>query len=72
MTATHHYYCAEFEDSRTVCFFAIDDIDAAYRADSMAKDWYGTALKDVYRDVHSNHNRRFKPYDQEILSQQLD
>jgi hypothetical protein len=51
---------------------ASDDIEAAYRADTMAKEWYNTTLKDVYLDKHSNPNRRYRPYDQEILSQQLE
>ena len=29
---------------------AADDMEAAYRADSMAKEWYNTTLKDVYLD----------------------
>jgi hypothetical protein len=51
---------------------ASDDMEAAYRADSMAQEWYNTFLKDVYLDKHSNPNRRYRPYDQEILSQQLE
>ena len=50
---------------------AQDDMEAAYRADSMAKEWYNTTLKDVYLDKHANPHRRYRPYDKEILSQQL-
>ena len=50
---------------------AADDMEAAYRADSMAKEWYNTTLKDVYLDKHDNPHRRYTPYDKEILSQQL-
>ena len=50
---------------------AQDDMEAAYRADSMCKEWYNTTLKDVYPDRHVNPNRRYRPYDKEILSQQL-
>ena len=53
------------------CLMAADDMEAAYRADSMAKEWYNTTLKDVYLDKHENPNRRYRPYDKEILSQQL-
>ena len=51
---------------------ASDDIEAAYRAESMAKEWYQSTLKDVYLDKHANPHRRYRPYDQEILSQQLE
>ena len=51
---------------------ASDDIEAAYRAESMAKEWYNTTLKDVYLDKHDNPHRRFTPYDKEILSQPME
>jgi len=51
---------------------AADDMEAAYRADTMAQKWYNTFLKDVYLDKHSNPNRRYRTYDKEILSQQLE
>jgi hypothetical protein len=51
---------------------ATDDMEAAYRADSMAKEWYQSTLKDVYLDKHANTNRRYRPYDKEVLSQQLE
>ena len=50
---------------------AKDDEEAAYRADFMCKEWYNTTLKDVYLDKHTNPHRRYRPYDKEILSQQL-
>tara|TARA_R100001015_G_C4419655_1_gene20743 strand:- start:16 stop:174 length:159 start_codon:yes stop_codon:yes gene_type:complete len=50
---------------------AKDAMEAAYRADAMCKEWYKTTLKDVYLDRHDNPNRRYKPYDQEVLSEQL-
>ena len=67
----YRYYCADTECGKHFCLMAADDIEAAYRANSMAKEWYNTTLKDVYLDTHSNPNRRYKPYDKEILSQQL-
>ena len=67
----YHYYCADTKGGKHFCLMAADDMEAAYRADSMAKEWYNTTLKDVYLDTHSNPNRRYKPYDKEILSQQL-
>jgi hypothetical protein len=52
---------------------AADDIEAAYRADSMAKEWYNTTLKDVYPDKHENPHRRYRPNDiKEILSQPVE
>jgi len=51
---------------------AKDDMEAAYRADAMAQEWYNTFLKDVYLDKHSNPHRRYRPNDKEILSQQLE
>ena len=72
MTTLYRYYCADTVCGRHFCFMASDDMEAAYRADSMAQEWYNTFLKDVYLDKHNNPNRRYRPYDQEILSQQLD
>jgi hypothetical protein len=51
---------------------AADDMEAAFRADTMAKEWYNTTLTDVYLDNHNNPNRRYRTYDKEILSQQLE
>ena len=34
---------------------ASDDIEAAYRAETMAKEWYNTTLKDVYLDKPQTH-----------------
>ena len=68
---TYQYYCCDTEDGRHFCLMAQDDMEAAYRADSMAKEWYNTTLKDVYRDKHANPNRRYRTYDKEVLSQQL-
>ena len=67
----YRYYCCDTEDGRHFCLMAQDDMEAAYRADAMAKEWYNTTLKDVYLDKHNNPNRRYRPYDKEILSQQL-
>ena len=67
----YRYYSADTESRKHICLMAADDIEAAYRADSMAKEWYNTTLKDVYLDKHANPNRRYRPYDKEILSQQL-
>ena len=67
----YRYYCAETEDGRHFCFMAKDAMEAAYRADYMCKEWYKTTLKDVFLDRHDNPHRRYKPYDQEILSEQL-
>ena len=51
---------------------AQDDMEAAYRADTMCKEWYNTTLKDVYLDKHDNPNRRYNTNDiKEIFSQQL-
>lgn len=72
MTLLYRYYCADTNDGKNFCFMASDDMEAAYRADTMAKEWYHTTLKDVYLDKHNNPNRRYRPYDQEILSQQLE
>ena len=71
MTELYKYYCADTVNGRHFCLMAKDDMEAAYRADSMAKDWYNTTLKDVYLDTHANPHRRYGPYDQAILSQQL-
>ena len=68
---TYQYYCCDTTDGRHFCFMAQDDMEAAYRADSMCKEWYNTTLKDVYLDKHANPNRRYRTYDKEILSQQL-
>ena len=54
---TYHYYCCDTADGRHFCLMAQDDMEAAYRADSMAKEWYNTTLKDVYLDKHANPNR---------------
>ena len=67
----YRYYCADTDNDKHFCLMAKDDMEAAYRADSMAKEWYNTTLKDVYLDKHANPNRRYRPYDKEILSQQL-
>jgi len=72
MTELYRYYCADTDDNRHFCFMAKDDMEAAYRADFMCKEWYNTTLKDVYLDKHDNPHRRYRPYDQEILSQQLE
>ena len=69
---TYHYYCCDTADGRHFCLMAQDDMDAAYRADTMAKEWYNTTLTDVYLDNHNNPNRRYRTYDKEILSQQLE
>jgi len=71
MTDLYRYYCAETDDGRHFCLMAKDAMEAAYRADAMCKEWYKTTLKDVYLDRHDNPNRRYKPYDEEILSKQL-
>ena len=68
----YRYYCADTTDDKHFCFMAADDIEAAYRAETMAKEWYNSTLKDVYLDKHANPHRRYRPYDQEILSQQLE
>ena len=68
---TYQYYCCDTVDGRHFCLMAQDDMEAAYRAASMAKEWYNTTLKDVYLDKHTNPNRRYRTYDKEILSQQL-
>ena len=70
MTPLYRYYC-DTTDGKHFCFMASDDMEAAYRADTMAKEWYNTTLKDVYLDKHANPNRRYRPNDKEILSQQL-
>ena len=67
MTELYKYYCADTINGRHFCLMAKDDMEAAYRADSMAKDWFNTTLK----DKHANPHRRYGPYDQAILSQQL-
>ena len=72
MTPIYRYYCADTDDGKHFCLMASDDIEAAYRAESMAKEWYNTTLTDVYLDKHSNPNRRYRTYDKEILSQQLE
>ena len=46
----YRYYCADTECGKHFCLMAADDMEAAYRADSMAKEWYNTTLKDVYLD----------------------
>ena len=72
MTSTYHYYCADTESGKHFCLMAKDDMEAAYRADTMAKEWYNTTLKDVYLDKHANPNRRYNTNDiKEIFSQQL-
>ena len=68
----YRYYCADTVCGRHFCFMAADDMEAAYRADTMAQEWYNTFLKDVYLDKHSNPNRRYRTNDKEILSQQLE
>ena len=68
----YRYYCADTTDDKHFCFMAADDIEAAYRAETMAKEWYNSTLKDVYLDKHDNPHRRFRPNDKEILSQQLE
>ena len=68
----YRYYCCDTADGRHFCLMAADDMDAAYRADTMAKEWYNTTLTDVYLDNHNNPNRRYRTYDKEILSQQLE
>ena len=67
----YRYYCADTVCGRHFCFMAKDDMEAAYRADTMAQEWYNTFLKDVYLDKHANPHRRYRPNDKEILSQQL-
>ena len=67
----YKYYCADTDNGKHFCLMAADDIEAAYRADAMAKEWYNTPLKDVYLDKHANPKRSYRPYDKEILSQQL-
>ena len=44
----YRYYCCDSNDGRHFCFMASDDMEAAYRADTMCKEWYQTTLKDVY------------------------
>ena len=44
MTNLYRYYCADTDCGRHFCLMAKDDMEAAYRADSMAKDWYNTTL----------------------------
>ena len=68
----YRYYCCDTADGRHFCLMAADDMEAAYRADAMAKEWYNTTLTDVYLDNHNNPNRRYRTYDKEILSQQLE
>ena len=68
----YRYYCCDATDGRHFCFMASDDMEAAYRADTMCKEWYNTTLKDVYLDKHDNPNRRYNTNDiKEIFSQQL-
>ena len=68
----YRYYCADTTDGKHFCFMAQDDMEAAYRADTMCKEWYNTTLKDVYLDKHDNPNRRYNTNDiKEIFSQQL-
>ena len=71
MTKLYRYYCADTDCGKHFHLMATDDMEAAYRADSMAKDWYNTTLKDVYLDTHANPHRRYTPDDKAILSQQL-
>ena len=69
---TYQYYCCDTTDDKHFCFMAQDDMEAAYRADTMRKEWYNTTLKDVYLDKHANPNRRYNTNDiKEIFSQQL-
>ncbi len=68
----YRYYCCDTADGRHFCLMAADDMEAAFRADTMAKEWYNTTLTDVYLDNHNNPNRRYRTYDKEILSQQLE
>ena len=68
----YRYYCADTTDDKHFCFMAADDIEAAYRAETMAKEWYNSTLKNVYLDKHNNPHRRYRPNDKEILSQQLE
>ena len=68
----YRYYCADTDSGKHFCLMAKDDMEAAYRADTMAKEWYNTTLKDVYLDKHANPNRRYNTNDiKEIFSQQL-
>ena len=67
----YRYYCADTNNGKHFCLMAADDMEAAYRADTMAKAWYNTTLKDVYLDKLENPKRRYRPYDKEILSHQL-
>ena len=67
----YRYYCADTDNGKHFCLMAKDDMEAAYRADSMAKEWNNTTLKDVNLNKHANPHRRYRPYDKEILSQQL-
>ena len=67
----YRYYCADTVCGKHFCFMAKDDMEAAYRADTMAQEWYNTFLKDVYLDKHANPNRRYRTYDKEVLSHQL-
>ena len=71
MTDLYRYYCAETDDGRHFCLMAKDAMEATYRADAMCKEWYKTTLKDVFLDRHDNPHRRYKPYDEEVLSKQL-
>ena len=44
----YRYYCADTDCGKHFCLMAKDDMEAAYRAASMAKEWYNTTLKDFH------------------------
>ena len=53
----YRYYCADTDCGKHFCLMASDDMEAAYRADTMCKEWYNTTLKDVYLDKHIVYNQ---------------
>ena len=46
----YRYYCADTECGKHFCSRGINDMEAAYRADSIAKEWYKPPSRIMYLD----------------------
>ena len=64
MTPIYRYYCADTDCGKHFCLMASDDIEAAYRAEHIAKWHWRTTLEDIYLDKHHHYN-------EERISKQL-